>query len=162
MAAGPDTARLLRLMARTDPRIWEILFPHLPLTAEGRAVALNPQPLPPVELLGAAARRTAVGVAEAAVAAHIAGRDPREVLQDADGDWCPQPPYLTIPWPKKWPLPWPPGEPYPIDPEWAAPAVQATAGMVLQSYAEGILDKELSAAFGASAEKLLGAALNGG
>ncbi|MEW1912919.1 hypothetical protein AB0442_31545 [Kitasatospora sp. NPDC085895] len=46
MHAGLDSARLLRLMARTDARLWEVLFPHLPLTA--RAVSdLNPQPLPP-------------------------------------------------------------------------------------------------------------------
>ncbi|GAA1125088.1 hypothetical protein [Kitasatospora arboriphila] len=151
MHAGLDSACLLRLMARTGAGLWEILFPHLPLTARA-ASDLDPQPLPPAELLGA----------DAAVAVHAAGGDARAVLQDADGDWCPIPPYRVIPWPKKWPLPWPPGEPYPIDPQWAGPAVRATAGMVLYSYAEGIADKELHTALEESAGKLLGAALNGG
>lgn len=168
MSTSRDATRLLRLLARLDPRLQEIVNPHLPILAvqrmavvagPGTEAALNPQPLPPVEILCAAVRRTAVAVAETAVAARAGKRDARAVLAEAGDDWCPTPPQNHIPWPKRRPAPWPPGEPWPIDVDLARPAVQATAGLVFLAYADGIADAELSAAFTDAADRLIGAAL---
>ncbi|HEX6987369.1 MAG TPA: hypothetical protein VF170_18470, partial [Planctomycetaceae bacterium] len=77
----------LRLLARLDPRLWEVVHPHLPLVRDavrlggrrGEEVFLNPQPLPPREIVRLATVHTARAVAEAAIAARFAGRDPGEV-----------------------------------------------------------------------------------
>lgn len=52
---------IARFLARINPRLWEIPFPHTPLVGHPAAsltnpdaVALNPQPLPPGELLALA------------------------------------------------------------------------------------------------------------
>src|SRR5215217_6531175 len=52
---------IARFLARLDPRLWEIPFPHNPLVGysaasltNSDAVSLNPQPLPPGELLALA------------------------------------------------------------------------------------------------------------
>jgi hypothetical protein len=146
----------LRLLARLDPRLWELAHPDLPLfrdaagvvTDRGERVGLNPQPLPPREVVRLATVRTARAVADAAIAARFAGRDPGEVLEQVSEDWCATPPG-RIPWPRLWPHPWPPGEPYPIAAEidGVAQGMQAQAALVFQSYADGIADEELSAVF---------------
>jgi len=155
--------RLLRLLARLHPELWEIIHPHVPVLA-GQApvrmvdrfveVELNPQPIPPGVELRLAVQRTAYAIADATIAAQLAGRDAGEILQEVGDDWCATPPG-KIPWPRHWPHPWPPGEPYPIDPEFARPAVQAEAGLVFQSYASGIEDEPLRAALAQLADRLL-------
>jgi hypothetical protein len=158
---------LLRLLARLDPRLEEIVHPHLPLVRETLAaragrfdqVELNPQPLPPHELVRVAALEAARAVAEAAIAAQFAGRDAREVLDEVADDWCGTSPG-SIPWPRHWPHPWPPGDPYPISEEIdrVAQASQAYAALVFGAYAEGIADEGLAATFAGMAERLEGAA----
>lgn len=160
--------QLLRLLARLHPELWDVINPHGPILA-GRThhqvtdrlseVALNPQPLPPISELRLAVQRTARAVADATIAAQVAGREPDEVLQEVGDDWCPTPPDRKLPWPRRWPHPWPPGEPYPIDPEFATAAVQAEAAIVFQSYGSSIADERLSAAFSQLADRLFDAAL---
>src|SRR5215212_1986011 len=168
MAKASQAVQLLRLLARLHPELWEIIHPHLPLIDGGARsrpaerfaeVALNPQPLPPRVELRVAVQRTARAVADATIAAHLAGRDAGEVLQQVGDDWCPNPPGPKIPWPRHWPHPWPSGEPYPIEPEFVIPALQAEAGLVFQSYALDIADERLSVAFGHLADRLIDAAL---
>ncbi|TJZ57414.1 hypothetical protein FCH28_08335 [Streptomyces piniterrae] len=166
--SAAHTARIMRMLARLHPELWDLFHPHGPVLTTGAAqirsldggseVALNPQPLPPRELLRFAIRRTTHGVAEATIGAHQSGRDIREIVQEIGDDWCPTPPHRTIPWPKRWPAPWPPGEPSPVDPELATPAVQAAAGLAFQGYADGIADEKLCAAFGELADRLFEAA----
>jgi hypothetical protein len=153
----------LRLLARLDARLWEPLHPHLPLlrdavasgTRLGDEVTLNPQPLPPRELLRVSTVQTARSVAEAAIAARFAGRDPADVLEPVSEDWCGTP-HGRIPWPRHWPHPWPPGEPYPITDEVdrVAQSVQAHAALVFGAYAAGIADEELSSVFRRLADRL--------
>lgn len=156
----------LRLIARLDARLWEVLHPHLPMRGEtpgarGRfdQVELNPQPLPPREVVRVATVEAARAVAEAAIAAQFAGRDAREVLDRVAEDWCGTP-TGQIPWPRHWPHPWPPGDPYPIAGEIdaVAQASQAYAALVFAAYAEGIADEGLSASFSGMAERLEAAA----
>jgi len=70
----------------------------------GGEVFLNPQPLPPRELLRLETLAAARAVAGAVIAAQFAGRGAREVLQEVGDDWCPTRPGV-IPWPKHWPHP---------------------------------------------------------
>jgi hypothetical protein len=187
MPQASESFQMLRLLARFRPQIWDAIDPHGPLFASPLrsvilrrgdevalnpqplppidqlrlAVMLNPQPLPPIERLQVAVHQTAHAVANAAIAARWAGRDSRELLQSVADDWCPTPPSPVIPWPKDWPFPWPPGEPYPIAPEFVTPAMQAEAAMIFQSYASGIGNEELSAAFSGLADRLVDAALQG-
>jgi hypothetical protein len=156
MACMANSFTTFRVLAYLDDRLWEPLHPHLPLFREavtrrgelGERVTLNPQPLPPREVLRLATVQTARAVADAAIAARFAGRDPGEVLDQISEDWCATPPG-RIPWPRQWPHPWPPDEPYPIVEEIdrVAQGAQAQAALVFWAYAAGIEDEELSAAF---------------
>jgi hypothetical protein len=161
-------SNLLRLLAQLDPRLWELVHPNVPALHEavyagvrrGDEVALNPQPLPPRELLRLETVAAARAVAGAVIAAQYAGRDPREVLQEVGEDWCPTRPGV-IPWPRHWPHPWPPGEPYPItgDIDRMAQAVQAQAAVVFAAFATGTADERLAESFGELADRLEEAAL---
>src|SRR5262245_51373220 len=47
-----QSLKILRMLARLHPELWEIIHPHEPaiavrVRARGEEVALNPQPLPP-------------------------------------------------------------------------------------------------------------------
>jgi hypothetical protein len=163
-----SSARLLTLLARLHPELWELLHPHVPVLVLGRSAAsgpnghgaeveLNPQPVPPGVELGLAVQRGATAIADAAIAAHVAGQDAGGILQDAGDDFC-MTPHGKIPWPRHWPRPWS-DEPYPIAPELAAAAVQAQAALVFQSYASGIADEDLANAFAGIADRLIGVAL---
>ena len=163
-----SSAQLLAILARLHPTLWELLHPHVPVlvldrsaasgpNGHGAAVEINPQPVPPGVELRIAVQRTATAIADAAIAAQVAGHDAGEILQDAGDDFC-KTPHGKIPWPRHWPHPWP-GEPYPIDPELAAPSVQVEAALVFQSYAAGIADEGLATAFAGIADRVIGAAL---
>ncbi|MFE7440042.1 hypothetical protein ACFU7X_06210 [Streptomyces chartreusis] len=164
------TVEVMEMLAGLDPRFWEIVEPplpphpiHAPVIPGGfRAAAvdgerLNPQPLPPGNGLLASVRDMAVSVADATIAASLAGRKPAEVLREVGDDICPEPPKL--PWPKKWPVPVQLREHLFSDPNRVSPAVQASAALVFQSYAHRISDKNLSTAFGDLADRLLERAL---
>ena len=98
---------LLSIIGRTNPAIYDAVFPRGP-THRLSQVTLNPQPLPPLEM-GAA---LAVEVIHATWFASRHGIEQGVVLEDVD-DWCPtQPRKLKLP---PW---WPPvPEPEP-HPEW--------------------------------------------
>ena len=160
--------RVLAVLARLDPRLWELVHPNVPVLQTGlrgnrrpgEEVFLNPQPLPPRERLLLETVSAARAVAEAVIAAQFAGRDAREILQEVGDDWCPTRPGV-IPWPRHWPHPWPPGEPYPIAEEidQVAQGAQAAAGLVFESYAAGIQDERLAPSFAELADRLEDAAL---
>lgn len=168
-ASASHGARMLRLLARLNPELWDLFPPHGPaaVTAAERTrpaggaseAALNPQPLPPRDVLRLAVRQTVHSVAQAAIVAQRTGGDAREILREAGEDWCPTPPHRKIPWPKHWPAPWPPGDPAPVDPGFATPAVQAAAGLAFQAYADGVADTTLRTAFADLADRLCDAAL---
>ncbi|MCX4764184.1 hypothetical protein OG562_25140 [Streptomyces sp. NBC_01275] len=174
--SAAQSFRPLELLARIDPRFWEILFPPQPPvlnptlsafervrsaemhSANNGEAGLNPQPLPPGDTLWRIVRDTSVSVAEATIAANLAGRDPGELLREVGDDWCPTPP--RPPWPKKWPLPVQLQQALAVDGNNVRPAVQATAALVFQGYAARISDDALSTAFAGLADRLVTAALN--
>lgn len=165
------TAEVMEMLAHFNPRLWELVDPNLPPvpphpiqdTGNGFRstvldhVRLNPQPLPPHEALWLAVRDMSVSVAEATIAASLAGRKPSEILREVGDDICPEPP--KVPWPKKWPVPVQLRHQLLSDPRRVSPAVQATAALVFQSYAHRTTDKTLSTAFAGLADRLLERAL---
>lgn len=167
------TVEVMEMLAHYDPRLWELIDPDVPphpihdnggglgigfrSAAGGDGVRLNPQPLPPGYGLLPAVRDMSVSVAEATIAASLAGRKPAEVLREVGDDICPEPP--KMPWPKKWPVPVQLQQQLLADPQRVSPAVQATAALVFQSYAQRTTDKSLSTAFTDLADRLLERAL---
>ncbi len=90
VVSASQTARILELIAHLDPRLWEILHPHQPVLAaqvvrsadSDPEMRLNPQPLPPRDLLRLAFHSTANSVAVTAIAVQAAGRNVQEVLKE--------------------------------------------------------------------------------
>ena len=149
---------LLRILARSNPAIWDIIDPRDPIFRVGardRAAELNPQPLPPRAKLRFVAEDTAVAVAQAIIAADLSGQDSAGLLQTITDELCPRP--LKFPWPRKWPRPL---EEVidDVDPRVVA-SVQTQFGIVFESYAQGIADERLSAVFGEAADRLVITAL---
>jgi hypothetical protein len=106
--------QLLSVLARINPAIFDVIFPHGPVLAHAFAsrlsqVALNPQPLPPEpppERLQRASALVAHNIAFAAITAEAAGQDGGvRVVNSAIDDWCGngRPP-IPIPWPGPWPF----------------------------------------------------------
>ncbi|MFE0249432.1 hypothetical protein [Streptomyces sp. NPDC059010] len=170
------TVEFIELLARYDPRWWEIIEPDLPphpvhaagighgvghrlgfRSAAGDGERLNPQPIPPGSTLLPAVRDMSVAVAEATIAASLAGQKPADIVQEVGDDICPEPP--KMPWPKKWPVPVQLRQQLADDPQRVSSAVQASAALVFQSYAHRITDEALSTAFAGLADRLLERAL---
>ncbi|MFD8790885.1 hypothetical protein [Streptomyces vinaceus] len=162
--SASQTTRILELIAHLDPRLWELLYPHQPVLAaqvvrsaeSDPETRLNPQPLPPRDLLRLAIHSTANSVAVTAVAVHAAGQNVQKVLQEVGDDWC-TPVDGRLPWPRHWPAP-PLSRFGPIDHDTLVAAVQAQAALAFQSYANGVADKQLSTGFAALADRLFKAA----
>ncbi|MFE9469320.1 hypothetical protein ACFYNW_38025 [Streptomyces virginiae] len=158
--SASQTARILELIAHLDPRVW-VLHPHQPVLAaqvvrsadSGPETRLNPQPLPPRDLLRLAIHSTVNSVAVTAIAVQAAGHNVQEVLQEVGDDWC-TPADGRLPWPRHWPAP-PLSRFDPIDHDTLVAAVQAQAALAFQSYANGVADKQLSTGFAALADRLL-------
>jgi hypothetical protein len=123
---------LLHLIGRRFPAVHD-LIPRGPLEVGARFAALNPQPLPPLEL-GVLLAREAVSIA---VLAELTGAGSPRI--DVD-DWCPTYPRRPkIPW--WWPVP--PPEPEP-GPDWLVDFHLGVAATVF-----GVVEQLGSAAFGA-------------
>ncbi|WP_369171544.1 hypothetical protein AB5J49_28000 [Streptomyces sp. R28] len=164
------TVEVMEMLAHFDPRLWELIDPDVPphpiqddglglgfRSAAGDGARLNPQPLPPRNGLWHAVRDMSVSVAEATIAASLAGRKPGDIVKEVGDDICPEPP--KVPWPKKWPMPVQLRQQLVVDPQRVSPAIQATAALVFQSYAQRTTDKSLSTAFTDLADRLLERAL---
>ncbi len=107
--------QLLSVLARINPAIYDIIFPHGPVlshavTGVSRiADELNPQPLPPgppPDRLQMASALLARDIAYAAITAEAAGHDGAvRMINTAIDDWCGngRPP-IPIPWPGPWPF----------------------------------------------------------
>jgi hypothetical protein len=161
-----ESLSILRLLAHLNPALEDAIHPHGPYVAvralenhgDGRVeTQLSRQPLLSVDEFARAVSRGAAAIADATIAAHLAGRDAREITAEVGDELCPRPP--AIRWPKRWPPPVPPGEPYPIDRRIARQVIQAQAALVFQSYADGIGDEDLGAALAGLADRLATAAL---
>jgi hypothetical protein len=107
--------QLLSVLARLNPAIYDVIFPHGPVqshmfTSRRSEVELNPQPLPPEpppERLQRVSALVAHQIAFAAIALEAAGQDGGvRMIDSAIDDWCGngRPP-IPIPWPGPWPFP---------------------------------------------------------
>jgi hypothetical protein len=94
---------LLALMGRINPAIWDVIHPQGPEQGLGSSildeVALNPQPLPPKELIAAAEVASQIAYAAAAAEAGGNGGAAASIVASAVDDFCGTPP--------RWPRPWP-------------------------------------------------------
>ena len=160
-----DLVRLLTVMGRINPAIWDVIVPMGPryatsLSAVSKAaeVELNPQPIPPGKQLQFAAARVANEIAYAAVAAEAAGMEEGAagIVSRAVDDWCGTKPH-PFPWPGPWPLPWPINDPDPHP--WDVATMRAVGALTLASVASRAGQGEAREALGRGAEQLLEAAL---
>lgn len=152
-----DMVKLLRILARHDPILWEAIAPHVP---KQWAVASSQDPVPPrahVEhVLELEVRETVRVVAEAALTAAASGQAgaAQQMVQDVDDDWC------GTRWPRRWPKPGPRAEEY-LRESAAWQIVQAAGALAFGAYAAAIDDEKLAAVFGDAADHLANAALEG-
>jgi hypothetical protein len=160
-----DLLRLMTVMGRINPAIWDVIVPMGPRYFEsvselspGSLVELNPQPIPPGHQLQVAAARAAHEIGLAAIAAEAGGMDDAaaRIISEAVDDWCGTPPgHIPIPWPHHWPVPSPDPDPHP----WDVASVRTVAALSLASLASRIGEGEAREALSRGAEQLLDAAL---
>jgi hypothetical protein len=161
-----DLVRLLTVIGRINPAIWDVIVPMGPRYFESiteispaSAVELNPQPIPPGHQLQFAAARAAHEIGLAAIAAEAVGEEEgaRRIVSRAVEDWCGTPTgHIPIPWPRHWPLPSPPDpEPHTVD----VTAIRTVAGLTLASMASRVIEADTREALAHGAEQLLDFAL---
>ena len=149
--------RLLAVLGKINPAVWDAIIPHGPAVAQ--RAALNPQPLPPGEAFLHASAAVAQDIAYAAISAEAAGSDAAgRIVSDAIDDWCGNRP-RPIPWPHPWPFPWPP-EPEP-HPDWDVAASRVVGALSLASVASRLEDGPARDALAKGAEQLLDVGLGG-
>ncbi|GEN80525.1 hypothetical protein AFE02nite_22590 [Actinotalea fermentans] len=154
-----DMVKLLRILARHDPILWEAIAPHVPKVGW---VASSQDPIPPKlhpeRVLQLEVRETVRAVAEAALGAAASGQldAAQRMVQDVDDDWC------GTGWPRRWPRPGPRAEQFLTEsPEVGWQVVQAAAALAFGAYAAAVEEKEVAAMFGAAADQLAKTALAG-
>ena len=163
----------LAVLGRINPAIFDVIFPHGPIQRAGAAryqirsaavgrfspgdlVSLNPQPLPPKEILQFAAVEAANQIAEAAVVAQATDQDVGGLVAVWIDDWCGNG-RKPIPWPWPWPFPWP-VDPEP-NPDWDIPASQVAGALALAAVAIRLDEGPAREALGAGAERLMNVGL---
>jgi hypothetical protein len=162
-----DLLRLLTVIGRINPAIWDVIVPMGPRYFEsvsdfspGSAVELNPQPIPPGHELQFAAARAAHEIGLAAIAAEAAGSEEgaARIISEAVDDWCGTPGgRIPIPWPRHWPVPPSPDpDPHP----WEVASIRTIAALSLASLASRITEGEAREALAHGAEQLLEVALS--
>lgn len=138
----------LELLALFDDRIWELVGGGPQgLSARFAHVALNPQPLPPVD----AGRLLLTVMARGIIV--VGGRDEsahRAFLEDID-DWC------GTGWPRRWPKPQP--GPFPDPRQELDPSVLLGGALAAAELAARYPAGELQDLFGRAAEQLTEVAL---
>ena len=169
-----DLVRLLAVLGRINPAIWDALIPHGPILAHGSAfgprpepwrnagseVELNPQPLPPRYQLLLASAGVAQDIAFAAISSEAGGSDAAaRIVKSAIDDWCGTPhPGRPIPWPRHWPFPWPP-EPEPPHPDWDINASRVIGALAFAAVASRLAEGAARTALSEGAEQLMGVGL---
>ena len=160
-----DLVRLLTVLGRVSPSIWDAIVPHGPgrttifRASPGSEVELNPQPIPPGHQLQFASAELANQIAHAAIAAEAGGNTGgSSLVARAVDDWCGTPHgHVPIPWPRLWPFPWPPHD---REPELDVEASRVVGALTLASVASRMSDSETRDALAKGAEQLLQAGLS--
>ena len=166
-------SKLMLILARMNPAMYDALIPHSHVTAvphvtamarmstagaPGEEVMLNPQPLPPRDAFLVASAEAAHDIARAAIAAEAAGGSARAVIASAMDEWCGTP--RPWPWPWPWPGPWSTngGDPEP-HPDWDYDASRLVGSLTLASVAARMKYGDARIAIEQGAEQLLETAL---
>jgi hypothetical protein len=152
--------RLLAVLGKIDPAVWDAIIPHGPIQRlsvarsfrpGGELVALNPQPLPPKEAFLIESAAVAHDIAYAAINAEAARSDAvGPMVSEAIRGWCGNEPR---PWPRPWPIPWPP-EPEP-NPDWDIDASRVVGALSLANVASRLDEGPARDALTQGAEQLL-------
>lgn len=150
---------LLTVVARIRPEIWDWVVPHGPaLGPRVERVLLNPQPLPPAEVLQIGAAEMAHALVRRAVETDVTSGSSADFVREFIDDWC------ATPWPRRWPRPWPgprPDEGTPPVQPWDVQTAKIVGAIVFASAGLRLPDGDLGAAFSEGAERLAAAALAG-
>jgi hypothetical protein len=150
---------LLRILAKRNPHLWEVIGPNSPL---GRVAVEMQDPIPPkvraAHDLEHSVKDLVRQVAEAVIGASAMGQGKAAegMLAGVVDDFCGN---GSRWWPPKWPPPGPWGEEDLRQDVSALTFVQAQAALTFGYYAAGISDEKLSEAFGHCADTLAAAAL---
>jgi hypothetical protein len=144
--------KLLIILARIDPIIWEAIGPHVPRQSASLAerVSLNPQPLPPGEAFVIGAAEMAHSISRMAIESEVRGESSIALVSGFIDDWC------GTPWPHRWPRPGPDPSPDP----WLVQTGRVAGAIVFASVGSRLGEGELSKAFLDGAERLAEAATN--
>jgi hypothetical protein len=161
--AKSNIVRLLAVLGKIDPAVWDAIIPHGPVQRLSVArsfrpgaelVALNPQPLPPKEAFLVESAAVAHDIAYAAISAEAAGSDAvARLVGDAIDDWCGTRP-RPFPWPYPWPFPWPDPDPEP-NPDWDIGASRVVGALSLAGVASRLDEGPARDALTKGAEQLL-------
>jgi hypothetical protein len=144
---------LLAILGRINPAIWDVIVPMGPerRVSIGDRVSLNPQPLPPRELIAAAEVGTRIAYAPAAAEATGNGEGAVNLVARAIDDFCGT---GHRPWPRPWPGPLGP------DPEAERIAeMRLVAALSMASAAARMSDGDARQALTLGADKLAEAAV---
>ncbi len=150
-----QTVKLLALLGRTRPEVYDAFPPHDPgVLNRFDAVALNPQPIPPGRELVAGAVVMARRIAQIAVQAEVRGEESPAWVSEIIDDWC------GTMWPRKWPWPGPGPRPDegPFPEPWRLNEAQVAGAVVFASLAASLGEGRLRDALGKGAEQLVDAA----
>ncbi|MEV4687376.1 hypothetical protein [Microbacterium sp. LWH3-1.2] len=144
------TVRMLSLLGRIKPEIFDVFPPHghrAALLSRVEAVALNPQPLPPRWML--AASDLAGHIAQEVLAADLAGEDRPGWVTEVVDDWC------GTGWPRRLPIPLPgPRGEGPQPEPWDVAAAQITGAVAFASLAARMGPGGAQETFAQMAERL--------
>ncbi|MGC5583884.1 hypothetical protein [Ornithinimicrobium sp. W1665] len=151
---------LLTIISRVRPEVWDVIVPRYSVVkTRADAVALNPQPLPPLPppdafLVGAA--EMAHAVTRMAVEAEVRGESAAFVDQLIE-DWC------GTPWPRRWPWPWPDPRTAdgPMPDPWTVGSGRMVGAIVFASVGARLEEGDLRTSLLEGAEKLAEAAMPG-
>jgi|SRR5438034_7033403 len=166
-----DLVRLLAVIGRINPAIWDAIIPMGPKygvtvirASRASQVELNPQPIPPGHELLFASAQIAHEIANAAIAAEAAGGETAgRMVSSAIDDWCGTPHgHRPIPWPGPWPFPWlsKNGIQEPDPHPWDIGASRIVGALTFASIAAQLEEGEVREALAIGADQLLEAGLS--
>lgn len=150
-----SVSRSLSIIARIHPEVWDVIIKRLRVGGRFDEVALNPQPLPPIESFLIGAAEMASQVAQLAIEADVRGNSSSGFVSELIDDWC------ATPWPRRFPFPWPGPRPNegPVPDPWVTQTGRMVGALVFASVGSRLADGDLAKTLLGGAERLNEAAL---
>jgi len=151
-----SVSKSLSIIARIHPEVWDVIIQRLRAGTRFDTVALNPQPLPPVESFLIGAAEMANHSARMAIEYEFTGRPASGLIADLIDDWC------GTPWPRRFPFPWPgphPNEGPQPDP-WVVQTARMIGALVFANIGSRLAESDLAESLIKGAERLNEAAVS--